>query len=275
MANLVKQQASSTNGIVEAKSLVEMWPLLSNFIGSDWEETWFFWDLDETLVRPSNPVFIYATIKAYWPRFRQELTDQYGAPPSPEEEAALFNSAVIDTELQFVEPETMEAFKRIRSAGAKLIGLTATITGSLPPHDRFEVARARQCRKLGFAFSSFSPSSMEFSELATFRGNGTCYHQGILFANDAQPGADKGDVLCAFLDRVDAPLPKKIVFVDDTVRHLQAVQDILPERYPGIAPLCIEYTHKKKRRVEVSEDDFLSAWRKVWKRIHPDSKEGR
>lgn len=254
--------------VEQAATLDEFLPKVAEFVGEDWKNTWFVFDLDETLVRPKKPVFTFAAIQMHWHRFMEALTPRLNRPLTPEEDEALGNAAVVDTELEFVEPGTEAMLQDLRQKGSTVLALTATLSGVLPPHPCFAETRAKQCRQQGLTFEPLM-DDFEIPQLAPFRGSYPRYHDGILFANGALEGSTKGQVLCEFLKHWDRPHPKKLVFLDDTARHVVSIKEELAAYDPTVEVLSVEYTNKKHHKVDVPVEEFLETWLKVFERISP------
>lgn len=248
----------------------EIIPAIHAFVDGNWAETWFFFDLDETLVRPENPALSYRAFRTYWKDFAAELNN--GREVTLEQEEAVIAAAVVDTDLSFTEQETFPAIQSFQAKGAKVLALTATITGPLPPHEQFEVERCRQCRALGLHFDDLLQDTRQWGHFVPFRGQFPCYRDGILFANGAKDGSTKGQILCQFLKDIGTPLPKKIVFIDDTSIHVDSVAEELSTQFPEITSLCVEYTQKRVRPMTISYDEFRTALLPSWQRVMPAGK---
>lgn len=261
MGSLMTTSSTTT----QASTWSEILQLVQDFVQEDWTQTWFFLDLDETLVRPSDPALDYGAICAYWDGF---VNEQHGGPTAePDHIEAVIASAVIDTELIDAGEGSIEAVKSFQEKGAKAIGLTATLTGPLPPYEQLDVARCAQCRSLGLHFDQLLPGPRVWTHFQSFHGQFPCYREGILFANGAKEGSTKGQVLCQFLREVPCPLPRKIVFVDDTRTHVESVANELAINFGQIQSLGIVYLQKKLRPLVATYDDFKEAWLPTWERI--------
>lgn len=84
------------------------------------------------------------------------------------------------------------------------------------------------------------PTPVTLNDLSAFREYHPTYDRGILFGNSTK--SDKGEVLCAFLEKVQI-YPQKIVFVDDSKRNVQTVASAL--KHKGIDHPCIHYTRSQ------------------------------
>lgn len=123
------------------------------------------------------------------------------------------------TEVRPVEKATPNFITGLQTMGINVIALTAR-----PP----ESAR-RTLEQLGVVGIDFSRSPVFGTSLEMpFKRATALYMGGVLFADRL----DKGGVLAAFFDRIKYK-PKRIVYVDDQRKHVEAVQKAM--RKVGIA----------------------------------------
>jgi hypothetical protein len=145
--------------------------------------------------------------------------------------------------LKLIEDGTAQLIHYLQQSGKKVIALTSR---SLPLKER----TVDQLMRLGITFSNM----IEHDETGV-HGLEARYAHGIIFCGSE----NKGNVLITFLKQ-HGHAPKKIIFVDDKHKYLDAVQEHASQH--GIDFFGIRYSgcdHKVKSYVLPEED-------KVWLR---------
>jgi hypothetical protein len=145
-----------------------------------------------------------------------------------------------------------------------VMGFTSCRTGSFGVIPSMEKWRLDQLKNVGIDFTPFFNEVFVFSELVEPQANPPIFKHGILFCGDfySSQESTKGKLLGVFLDRMQWR-PKRIIFIDDEKKNLEAVQrelklrDIpfrgyhLQNRYPKIdekiGQFQIEYLIKNQK----------------------------
>lgn len=230
------------------------------FSQDDTKGTLVVFDLDNTLVTPTDPALSLASLKAH-----RATLDALMEGFSKEQKEEVINYALVASDVRPVEPETLDCFKTLQ-AQCPVIALTASLAGKVGDVPSFEAFRLRRLKKLGFVFSQDLcaerrfvlevPSLAEKFSRETFRGHRPTYDHGIIFGHGSRE--EKGAVLLAFLHRVKAShRPRRIVFVDDSKTNVTAMAKALSEA--GIPHLCIHYTQVQAHPGEsVSRENFVA-----------------
>jgi hypothetical protein len=130
-------------------------------------------------------------------------------------------------EEELVEPAVLPLIKRLQAKGSKVIALTACPAGSFGSVSCGETLRYSKLLSVGIDFrSSFLQEQIVFDTLNAYNGTYPMFYKGILLANWNN---EKGAVLGAFFDRIGWH-PKKVIFFDDTKRHLESVSEEMDRR---------------------------------------------
>ncbi|GHS93385.1 hypothetical protein AGMMS49949_06580 [Alphaproteobacteria bacterium] len=252
--------------VARADTIQDVRRLADDFCQHHYQNVLIVLDLDLTLVKPIHPAVSFASLEKYRETFEDLIKDF-----SNEQTDELFNIALGGAPIMGMEPETLETFHYFSAAGANLLGLTASLSGRLFYHERFETFRLQQCAALGFQFPHIC-SSPDFSlDLPPFRGNKPVYYHGIIFANGVRHATTKGDVLTFFLEK-EGMTPEKIIFVDDIKENVDSVSERLSQKYAALPHLSLEYTRCQADPYISSEKDFENYWRHYAALIEPVAK---
>lgn len=177
-------------------------------------------DIDETLITPTDALLkpVGGNFQG-WQRIQPEQFEHY---------LSIVLGSANYTLVDETIPTLLGALKR---RGIFTMGLTACSTrcvGVIPSMTRW---RCDQLKRLGINFSSCFTEEYIFSELVDVTAHPPLFKNGILFTGDLQhpEKSSKGLLLSAFLDRVNWN-PEQIVFIDDHLKHLEAVRQMLDQR---------------------------------------------
>ncbi len=125
-----------------------------------------------------------------------------------------------------IEPEVKNIIARLQKQGVFVIGLTRLLTGKFGSIPRLEDWRYAQLVSFDIDFSKTSPlSNFVFKELESKEAKHPILFKGILLTDHYS----KKETLQRFLKEfklVKGYLPKKIIYMDDTLSYLEEVQDL-------------------------------------------------
>jgi hypothetical protein len=137
----------------------------------------------------------------------------------------------------------------LQSRGIKTVLLTSCDAGRQGVVDAVENVRAQHLLNVGIDFkkSWSNLNRIEFPNIQRkhyhFCNTHFCaFVDGMLFAD----GADKGDVLKAFLSKIPQYKFKKIIFIDDKLKNLKSVGKVCDEI--GVEFIGIEFTYSKIKK---------------------------
>lgn len=262
-------QLPDSPSVCSAASLAELQPCLEVFCQGAWEKTLFVLDIDQTLLSPLLEEASSQAIAQHWSAFKETIP-----PLSVTQHELLFNAAIATEEVAPMEPEAPAFFQRLQAQGAAVIALTATLTGPLFEHPRFEAFRHKQCQALGYAFTPLLDEEDVALPFPEHNAQRPRYYKGIVFCNGAHTDYTKGDILCSFLDLLPSRSkrwpPDRVVFLDDTRRHILSVHQSLEAR--GLPHLCCEYTRHQAKTISVSEEAFECYWGALWRKIEAEER---
>lgn len=184
------------------------------------EKSLVIFDIDETLITPADVLLkpIGGTFKG-WQRIQPERFEYY------------LSIILANAKYELVDETIPTLLTTLHRQGISTMGLTACSTGHVGLISSMALWRSDQLRSLGIKFSSCFTGEYIFSELVDTTSNPPLFRDGILFTGDLQhlEKSSKGQLLNAFLDRVTWK-PEQIIFIDDDLKHLEAVQQILCQR---------------------------------------------
>ncbi|HBY05947.1 MAG: hypothetical protein UV38_C0002G0301 [candidate division TM6 bacterium GW2011_GWE2_42_60] len=197
------QAIREVDSLSEVTALVEKLP----------SQVWVFFDIDNTL-------FQVLAEEVSEPWFESQIKVRLICGKNIKEaktEVLLLVAAAQDrASVRLVDDKTLECIAFLKSHNVHIFALTAR-TGSMLADATF-----RQLRELGISFVDASGASTiwnryhDFSEI----GHDVFYQNGVLFVD----GKDKGVVLEHFFEYVGCR-PEHLVFIDDSLRNLQAVEN--------------------------------------------------
>lgn len=213
------------------------------------ETTWVLFDIDNTLMESAVQAG-----RAEW--FDHEVKRLMAARGIDRQsaDALLFpewDALMEICPIQTPEPNTAELVKAIqRKSGASL-----ALTARHPPLSKLTL---RQLKQLGIDFSSHAPETVL---LETFHP--THWEEGVLFASMKNP---KGVLFRQFVEKSDQK-PKKILFIDDALHHLELMESEFLKL--GIEFVGFHYTKSLERPFdpEVASKEFRELLT-PFKRLH-------
>lgn len=193
-------------------------------------ETLIVFDVDNTLISPkgyfgSDEWFYYLVkIKRFNGLSEKEATDQA---------VVAWNKAQQVIEVKTVEDSTLSIIQKFKSSGHKMMALTAR---------NFDIYgdTLRQLRSVGIGFkdSPVYDKAIRISKELLSSPEDAVFENGILFVGEHN---DKGKVLSYFLKEISF-MPKKVVYVDDRMKHVQSVDRYLGGLViPAIPHTCFRY----------------------------------
>lgn len=234
-AFMYKKRASSH--IFEAQSIQDIYKYITpQEFNTD---TLVIFDIDNTLIYPKTLIgseqWFYAMVEKY----KAEGKDTQEAintilPQSFELLEYL--------PMEPIEPTTVSIIQDLKQRGIVTIALTAR---SLDLTYR----TLDQLANMGIHFNGTGPIQCP---LVYGKGKPALYMEGILFCGNHA----KGEVLVHWLNQINYH-PKKIIFIDDKMKNIEAVEKLLPPHYYYIG-LRYAYldTHKEKVSLEVIEKEL-------------------
>jgi FMN phosphatase YigB (HAD superfamily) len=199
------------------------------------EKTLVLFDIDETLIEPFQMLG-----GGSWRRYAKSLLKKTRS----EEEANKIHDEItylLSKKVPYVPVETVSVacFKRIQHLKSPLFGLTARAKDYwydqlAPDSEELTVLHLKQA---GFEFKR----TKVFLNQRLFLHRS--YARGIFFA---YPISDKGALFLELFNH-EEPLPKKVVFVDDRMKHAYSVDRALQTL--GIPGVCFCYEHSERYRL--------------------------
>ncbi len=217
---------AATAGFSEIKS-IHAFKEADDTLRSLSENSLAIFDVDEVLVTPADAVLTPAG-DVFNPSYTNEL--------STSEKDELLSVMLAGTQYVLIDPKAPLVLEALASRGVKTIACTACRTGSFGIIPSMENWRIGQLKHAGIDFGSsfFKGKERVFPNLVVEGQHPPLFQNGILFSGDFdQTGKSaKGDLLGIFLDHMQWT-PREIVFFDDKMKNLTAIQQEAEKR--GIA----------------------------------------
>lgn len=217
-------------------------------------------DIDMVLTQPSNPAMQLPNMrknKAFVKKLLSSL--------NTEEKNILLNLITKSSPSMLIENDTPKILKALSQQNIKLLALTASLTGALGDIKSVEIWRYNSLKSLGIDFeASFSQyNELFFSELSNKYGRAPAFYKGILCSNGEGNQINKGDVLLAFLHKVNY-MPKTIIFVDDKLENLQDMEQALAKHAAKISYIGIQYKGAENYPSnDIAIDQFENEWQNL------------
>ncbi len=210
-------------------------------------------DIDDTLTILSDPAFHSTNFKIHHASVFKEIM----SPLNPRERHLAFTIPLLTTASDLIEIETSQVIDELQNRGVKTIALTAAMGGEIEGVS-IEDRRIKELNRVGIDFSRSFPdiSEMIFSGFnAPINGRGPFFKLGVILANEN----DKGEVLVAFLQKIEWK-PDLILFVDDRIEHVHAVQKAIGEFYPEIECKGFHYNTDHVPYAKLESEQFSKQW---------------
>ncbi len=210
-------------------------------------------DIDDTLTILSDPAFHSTNFKIHHANAFKEMMSSL----NPRERHLAFTMPLLTTASDLIEIDASQVIDELQNRGVKTIALTAAMGGEIEGVS-IEDRRIAELNRVGIDFSRSFPdiSEMIFSGFkAPMIGRGPFFKLGVILANEN----DKGDVLVAFLKNIEWK-PDLILFVDDRIEHIHAVQRAIRDFYPEIECRGFHYQTDHVPYAKVESEQFSKQW---------------
>lgn len=231
------------------------------------ENTLVIFDVDNVLIVPQDP-YLQPKARVQFSNIYKELTKVLD-----EGQVFLFHHIVaIKNKSQLVEPDILNIIHKLQQSKVKIIALTGAKTGAVAniiPDVPFW--RYNSLKNLGIDFSSTFPKKAQFRELkGDDLGNYPSFEYGIVYSYGSMNS--KGDVLKCAIKELNW-LPKKIIFVDDRLEHINSVHSFLEQENPNIEFIGLHYQGADKiATAELREAQFIQ---KISKLVELTAEQGK
>lgn len=197
------------------------------------KDTWVLFDIDHTLLIPN--------IKNLWPKTYEmnveritAITNELYVDITHEQYKILQSKRFAAEQQLLIEPAIVDIISSLQNRGVKILGLTARASGAYGAIQFFPELTYSQLLSKKIDFDKFRVSHVILDGLHQYQGD-PVFFRGILSTNRI----DKGEVLTAFLDRVQDG-PGRVIFFDDLVENVESVVHALNMR--GIS--CKGFVYK-------------------------------
>lgn len=214
--------------------------------------TLVIFDVDNVLIVPQDP-YLQPKARLQFSNIYEELTKVLD-----QEHTFLFHHIVaIKNKSRLVEADILNIIQELQQANVKVIALTGAKTGGIAniipdvPSWRYN-----SLKNLGIDFSSTFPKKAQFKELkGDDVGNYPSFEQGIVYSYGSMNS--KGNVLKCAIKELNW-LPKRVIFVDDRLEHINSVHSFLKQENPNIEFIGLHYQGTDKIATpELSEAQFI------------------
>lgn len=210
-------------------------------------------DIDDTLTILSDPAFHSPNFKIHHASVFKEIMSSL----NPKERHLAFTMPLVTTASDLIEIDTPEVIDELQMRGVKTVALTAAMGGEIEGIS-IEDRRITELNRVGIDFSRSFPdvSEIVFADFkASLIGRSPFFKKGVIFTNEN----DKGDVLVAFLKNTKWKLDL-ILFVDDRIEHIHAVQRAMRDFYPEIECKGFHYKTDHVPYAKIESEEFSKQW---------------
>lgn len=192
-------------------------------------------DVDATLIVPND-----ALLKPKWKEFFEQLV-------APYTDRDLFREIRMKAPHDLVDDRSINLVQNLQQNKIPVIAFTAApskVRGVEEPG----VWRVDELQRYGFDFSLAFPN-LNFVELPkkATQQYFPLFKSGVLYSSFHS----KGDILILFLQQIGLK-PKKVIFVDDELKHVQSVVTSLDQQ--GIPCIGIHYTAANEVSCDLNEE---------------------
>jgi hypothetical protein len=193
-------------------------------------------DVDATLIVPNDALLRPMGKDLFW-----KLIADY-----PDRD--LFREIRMKAHHALVDDRSIDLVKNLQQNSVPVIAFTAAPC-KVPGIEELGVWRVDELKRYGFDFSPAFPN-LNFIELPKKPGQPhiPLYKSGVLYSSFHS----KGDVLILFLQETGLK-PKKVIFVDDELKHVQSVVAALDQQ--GIPCIGIHYTAANEVSCDLNEEE--------------------
>lgn len=184
------------------------------------QDSLVLFDVDEVLISSTDLVLTPAG-KSFNPPLLNDLTK--------EQSDELTSIMLAGTTYALVDPDGPKIIRTLHDRGVPAMGFTACWTGQLGVIASMENWRLHQLAEAGIDFRE--SQTISFPHLVDAKEHPPLFKTGVLFCGDFfDPiGSSKGKLLGHFLDRMNLK-PSIVLFFDDRLKNIQAVEDELAKR---------------------------------------------
>lgn len=174
------------------------------------EGTWVICDIDNTLIESCQQL---GTVQ--WAEHLKRRLKELGMPPrqATEIEESAWLQVQKKIAVRLVAPDTPTLLNQMKKGGACLMALTAR-----SHEERYKTEG--QLHSCGIDFTEAPPYDRSFDVRVHDRR--VVYKKGVLYATHS---IKKSEALVAFLEK-SGQKPKKIIFIDDKLAHVQDVEKL-------------------------------------------------
>lgn len=213
-------------------------------------------DIDDTLTILTEPAFHITNYRGHHAGHFKALM----ASVSPEIRYLAFSLPLFTSQGDLIELHSPMIIRSLQQKGVKAIALTAAPGGKVGEHYIID-RRIHELKRVGIDFSLSFPEMTE-KMLMNFPepnyGSLPIYKNGVICANMI----DKGAVLVEFLKSIDWE-PDLIMFVDDRIDHLCAVEKALANYKPEMPFKGLHFQTHHGLYTTIDIDQFNAKWIEV------------
>lgn len=193
------------------------------------ENTLVIFDIDDVLIMPTDEFAFKTPIRK---EIIKKMKEKYS-----KEQFKIFWSIMFEKRaVKLVDPNFLKILKDLASRKISVAALTGWWTGKYGKIEKMEDYRFKGLDPFGITFKETSPFKKEMTFLALKTEDGVpMIRSGIIFT----ALGDKGAILKEALKGLEL-FPEKIIFIDDSLENLEAVQKICHEL--GVGFQGIHYT---------------------------------
>ena len=214
------------------------------------EHSLVLFDVDGVLTVPNEPALHHSNFGKFRHIYK-ELTASLAF-----DEKVNLKHFFIGGSSSLIEQEVKLVIESLQNKQIPTYAFTAAFPGRLQDDlEPFHTLRYQILKDLGIDFAINAIANFEFQTCASYKETFPGVHEGIVYAAGRVNGKD--EVLRAFLERLTQI--EKVLFFEDSSKHLDSVSTLLSEEYPSIELLGFDYRGKQylpQKRID--EEEFSS-----------------
>lgn len=189
-------------------------------------------DVDGVIVDAEHALFSVMIIKEHY-----DLMETLLGHKASNEELDIFCAMLVSLYQQkVIDPKSKGVIEAFSNSGAKCVAMTSLLSGnvSVGSQDLDLVAlRLKMLQDFGYNFDGCGVVERKVMDAAPYLGTFPIFKSGVMFSNgerDVNGLAKKGQATVNLLTLISEDVqPKNIVFIDDKIENIQAVQQALAE----------------------------------------------
>jgi FMN phosphatase YigB (HAD superfamily) len=225
------------------------------------ENVLFVFDIDETLIAPSNDIFYIRfrdindfdiSVIDFVNQLRSKLDVINHKTKDTYFLEKITSAAFAASTFEPIEETTVEMIHYLQKKMVRVIALTSSSSGRCFHVENMKEWRHANLSEIGLDFSeSFDIQEIEFDDMPPAYGSYPVFYRGILCA----ASNPKGKILATFLKKIEWK-PSRIIFFDDDYENCKSVDSEMETLGLSIQCYCYRAAFKKKIKLDTANTQY-------------------